>query len=74
MFDERAKNPITRVIQKLKEWIIAVKLERNFTKQEILTLYLNAVPFGENIYGIRNAPRTFFQKEPDRLNVEEAQY
>ena len=38
----------------------------------MLTLYLNAVPFGNNIYGIRNASRTFFQKEPDRLKVEEA--
>lgn len=72
LFNERASNPVKRVIQKLKEWIIAVKLERNFTKEEIVTLYLNAVPFGDNIYGIRNAARTFFQKEPDRLTVEEA--
>ncbi len=72
MFDERARNPITRVIQKLKEWIIAIKLERNFTKQEILALYLNVVPFSDNVYGIRNASLTFFSKEPDRLNVEEA--
>src|SRR6185503_12550256 len=61
-----------RVIEKLKEWIISVKLERNFTKEEIITLYLNIVPFSNNIYGIRSASRTFFQKEPDRLNVEEA--
>ncbi len=72
LFNERASNKAIRVIQKLKEWIIAVKLERNFTKEEILTMYLNAVPFGNNIYGIRNAARTFFQKEPDRLTVEEA--
>ena len=72
MFAERSKNPILRVIQKLKEWVIAIKLERNFTKQEILTLYLNTVPFGENVYGIRNASLTFFQKEPDRLAPEEA--
>lgn len=72
LFNERATNRVKRVFQKLKEWIIAVKLERNFTKEEIITLYLNAVPFGNNIYGIRNASRTFFQKEPDRLNVEEA--
>jgi penicillin-binding protein 1A len=67
-----SRNKAWRVIEKLKEWIIAVKLEKNFTKEEILTLYLNAVPFGNNIYGIRNASRTFFQKEPDRLTVEEA--
>ncbi len=72
LFNERATNKALRVIQKLKEWIIAVKLERNFTKEEIITLYLNAVPFGNNVYGIRNASRTFFQKEPDRLTVEEA--
>lgn len=72
MFDERASNPIARSIQKLKEWIIAIKLERNFTKEEILALYLNTVSYSENQFGIRNAARTFFQKEPDRLNVEEA--
>lgn len=72
MFDERATNKISRIIQKLKEWIIAVKLERNFTKQEILALYLNTVSYSENVYGIRNASRTFFQKEPDRLTIEEA--
>jgi len=66
------KNKANRMIQKLKEWIIAIKLERNFTKEEIVALYLNAVPFGDNIYGIRNATRTFFQKEPDRVKVEEA--
>jgi penicillin-binding protein 1A len=69
---ERSRNPVSRIIQKLKEWIIAIKLERNFTKEEILALYLNAVPFGDNIYGIRNASRTFFQKEPDRLSVDES--
>ena len=72
LFDERASNPVSRIIQKLKESIIAIKLERNFTKQEILALYLNTVPFSDNVYGIRNAARTFFSKEPDRLNVEES--
>lgn len=72
MFAERSQNPISRILQKLKEWIIAVKLERNFTKQEILALYLNTVSFSDNVYGVRNAARTFFSKEPDRLNVEES--
>jgi len=72
LLDHEKRSKATRVIQKLKEWIIAVKLERNFTKDEILALYLNAVPFGNNVYGIRNASLTFFQKEPDRLKVEEA--
>lgn len=60
----RARNPFSRAIQKLKEWIIAIKLERNFTKDEILALYLNTVPFGDNVYGIRNASRTFFKRTP----------
>jgi len=61
------KNIIRRVIEKFKEWIISVKLERNFTKEEILALYLNTVSFSDNLYGIGNASRSFFQKDPDRL-------
>ena len=72
LLDHERRGKAMRVIQKLKEWIIAIKLERNFTKEEIIALYLNAVPFGNNIYGIRNASLSFFQKEPDRLLVEEA--
>ncbi|MDP4148986.1 MAG: transglycosylase domain-containing protein, partial [Bacteroidota bacterium] len=72
MLEQGSKNFVRRGIEKLKEWIIAIKLERNFTKQEIIALYLNEVPFGDNVYGIRNASRTFFQKEPDRLTVDEA--
>ena len=72
LFTDYSHNPVKRVIQKIKEGIIAIKLERNFTKAEIITLYLNTVPFGDNVYGIRNAARTFFQKEPDRLEVGEA--
>lgn len=72
MFAERSQNMFARVLQKLKENIIAVKLEKNFTKQEILALYLNTVSFSDNVYGIRNASRTFFSKEPDRLSIQEA--
>ena len=64
-------NFFLRGTQKIKEWIIAVKLERNFTKEEILTLYLNRAPW-LNVYGIRNASRTYFQKEPKNLKLEEA--
>jgi len=67
-----SNNIITRLIQKIKESIIAIKLERNFTKEEIITIYLNTVPFSDNVFGIRNASKTFFQKEPDRVNVDEA--
>ncbi|MDE3236344.1 MAG: transglycosylase domain-containing protein [Bacteroidota bacterium] len=70
--DKPSRNFIARIVQKFKEGIIAIKLERNFTKDEIITLYLNTVPFGDNVYGIRNAAKTFFQKEPDRLNIQEA--
>jgi penicillin-binding protein 1A len=66
------RNIFLRAIQKVKESIIAVKLEKNFTKEEILTLYLNTVEFSDNVFGIRNAAKTFFQKEPDRVSVEEA--
>lgn len=68
----RSFNKIQRAMQKIKEWIIAVKLERNFTKDEIISYYLNTVSFGETIFGIRNAALTFFQKEPIDLTVDEA--
>ena len=72
LLEQGSKNKAWRVIEKIKEYIIAVKLERNFTKEEILALYLNAVPFPDNVYGIRNASRTFFQKEADQLAVPES--
>ena len=72
LFTDYSSNMFVRIPQKIKEAIIAIKLERNFTKEEILTIYLNTVPFSDNVYGIRNASKTFFQKEPDRLEPEEA--
>ena len=72
LLDQGSKSFLERFIEKVKEYIVAIRLERNFTKEEILALYLNAVPYGDNVYGIRNASRTFFQKEPDRLSKEEA--
>jgi penicillin-binding protein 1A len=72
LLDQGRVSGIRRMIEKLKEWIIAVKLEKNFTKEEIVALYLNTVPYSDNVFGIRNASRTFFQKEPDRLSVDEA--
>lgn len=71
MLGQGGGNIFKRSIEKLKEWIVAVKLERNFTKEEIITLYLNRAPWG-NVYGIRNASRTYFQKEPKELTIEEA--
>ncbi len=71
MLGQGKGNFFQRSFQKIKEWIIAVKLERNFTKEEIITLYLNRAPWGNN-YGIRNAAITYFQKEPSELSIEEA--
>ena len=51
------------VIAKVKEWILAIRLERRYTKQEIIAMYLNEVSFGNNAYGIQVACRTYFQKE-----------
>ncbi len=63
---------IKTVIAKTKEWILAVRLERNYTKQEIMMMYLNTVSFGNNTYGIRTAAKTYFNKEPWQLNIDEA--
>ncbi len=72
LFPRKNENMLTLPFIKLKEWVMAVKLERNLTKNEIITLYLNTVPFGDNVYGIRNAALTFFNKTPDKLNIDEA--
>jgi penicillin-binding protein 1A len=60
------------LISKTKEWIIAVKLEENFTKEEIIALYLNTVPFNNNAYGIKIAAQTYFSKGIKNLTVSEA--
>ncbi len=70
--EEGSKNIVERMLQKVKEWIIAVRLERQYTKQEILTMYLNQVDFVNNAVGIRSASRVYFSKEPKDLNTEEA--
>ena len=72
LLGQQSRKSVTRVIEKLKEWIVAIRLEKNFTKEEIITLYLNMVNYGEETYGIRNAAKTYFQKEPGQLAVEEA--
>lgn len=60
------------LVMKAKEWIVAVKLEMIFSKEEILTMYFNTVDFGSNSYGIKTASRTYFGKDPQDLNYEEA--
>lgn len=72
LFPRQHPNKLTMPFIKLKEWVLAVKLEKNLTKNEIITLYLNTVPFGDNVYGIKNASLTFFNKTPDKLAVDEA--
>jgi len=63
---------IKTLIDKTKEWITATKLERNYTKEEIMSMYLNTVDFGSNSFGIRTAAQTFFKTTPGRLKIEEA--
>mgnify|MGYP001235194793 CR=1 FL=1 len=59
-------------VSKFKEWVTAVKLERNYTKNEIIGMYLNTVPFGGITYGIKSASKTYFNKPSDSLKVEES--
>jgi penicillin-binding protein 1A len=61
-----------RVIQKVKEWIIAIRLERQYTKQEIIALYLNQVDFVNGAVGIRSAAKIYMNKEPKDLTIEES--
>lgn len=65
--------PLVRtIIPKLKEWMTAIKLESNYSKDEILTMYLNTVSFGNNTYGIKTASRIYFNKEASQLSVPQA--
>lgn len=60
------------LIIKVKEWIVAVQLERSYTKKEIIAMYLNTFDFGSNAYGIKTASQTFFNKKPADLEIQEA--
>ena len=60
------------VLRKFQEWVTAVKLERSYSKEEIIAMYLNTVFYGHNAYGIKSAATTFFDKSPDSLNLQEA--
>ena len=59
------------VLRKFQEWITATKLEHNYSKEEIVAMYLNTVAFGHNTFGIRSAASTFFDKNPKDLSIEE---
>lgn len=79
VLEEERPNPKTKVgkmwnmaIMKFQEWVTAAKLEKNYTKEEIIVMYLNTVPFGHNAFGIKSASRIFFNTTPDSLRIEDA--
>lgn len=72
LFPREKQNKLQIVIRKIKEWVIAVKLERNYTKNEILAMYLNTVEYGNQAFGIKSASKIFFNTTPDLLKQEEA--
>ena len=73
LFTKKAsRNIFKRILQKVKEWVVAVKLERQYTKEEIITMYLNKYDFINQAVGVRSAARIYFGKEPKELDVEES--
>ncbi len=72
LFPRRNYRLFSTLINKMKETFIARRLEKTYSKEELLNLYLNTVPFGEDIYGIKVASQRFFGKSPRKLKAEEA--
>lgn len=72
LFPREHKSGLGMVLSKFKEWVVAVKLEHNYSKQEIITMYFNTVDFGSNAYGIKTAAKTFFDKSPADLTINES--
>ena len=72
LYSEQAHSTVERLLQKPIEWVIAVKLERTYTKDEIITMYLNYFDFLHNAVGIKTAANTYFSKEPKDLSVTES--
>ena len=73
LFTKKASgNILKRIIQKVKEWVIATRLERQYTKEEIIAMYFNIYDFGNNGDGIRSASRIYFNKEPRDLDLKES--
>ncbi len=68
----RSRNKFEAITQKLKEWVLATRLERNYTKEEIIAMYLNIYDFHYNADGIRSASRIYFGKEPKDLRIQES--
>ena len=72
LFTDLPSSGLGRVMQKLKEWIIAAQLERHYTKDEILAMYLNKVDWVNNAVGIKSAAQVYFNKKPIDLKLEES--
>jgi penicillin-binding protein 1A len=72
LFHEPAQTKVERVIQKLNEWVMAVKLEKRYTKEEIITLYFNKFDFLNLAVGIQTAAHVYFNKKPIELNIQES--
>ena len=72
LFTDHPSTGLARVMQKLKEWIISAQLERRYTKDEILTMYLNRFDWVNNAVGIKSASKVYFNKEAIDLNIEES--
>src|SRR5574344_325752 len=72
LFPRERKSKLGVVYSKFKEWIVAVKLEHNYSKEEILAMYFNTVDFGSNAYGIKTAAKTFFDKTRAELTIPES--
>lgn len=72
LFSDKPKSRTERILQKFQEWVIALRLEKSYTKKEILTMYLNKADFGHNSFGITSASKIYFDKKPAQLNASEA--
>ncbi len=72
LFTEHPSSGLDRIMQKIKEWIIAVQLEKRYTKDEILTMYLNRFDWINNAVGIKSASAVYFNKKPIELNIQES--
>jgi len=72
LFHDRPANKLERILQKFKEWVIATRLERQYTKEEIITMYLNKFDFINNAVGIKSAANVYFSKQPDSLDILES--
>jgi penicillin-binding protein 1A len=72
LFTEKPSSGLQRVLQKFKEWIIAIRLEKQYTKEEILAMYLNRFDWVNNAFGIKSASQVYFNKKPEELLVEES--